>query len=67
MWVVLLYCSRDMNKRTTEEQARKTFERAQKTEQEFAEYFTGMVDGLVLLNKVYARRLLLRNGGVLCT
>lgn len=30
-----------MNKRITEEQARKTFERAQKTEQEFAEYFTG--------------------------
>lgn len=25
----------------TEEQARKTFERAQKTEQEFSEYFTG--------------------------
>ncbi len=30
-----------MNKRMTEEQARKTFERAQKTEQEFSEYFTG--------------------------
>lgn len=30
-----------MNKRTTEEHARKTFERAMKTEQEFAEYFTG--------------------------
>jgi disks large protein 1 len=35
----------DMNKRTTEEQARKTFERAQKTEQEFAEYFTAIVQG----------------------
>jgi len=30
-----------MNKRTTEEQARKMFERAQKTEMEFSEYFTG--------------------------
>ncbi|ODM96955.1 Disks large 1 tumor suppressor protein [Orchesella cincta] len=35
----------DMNKRITEEQARKTFERAQKTEQEFAEYFTSIVQG----------------------
>jgi hypothetical protein len=42
-----------MNKRTTEENARKTFERAQKTEQEFAEYFTGMeiiLIGLKLYN-----------------
>lgn len=30
-----------MNKRMTEDQARKTFERAIKMEQEFAEYFTG--------------------------
>jgi len=30
-----------MNKRTTEEQAKKTYERALKMEQEFAEYFTG--------------------------
>lgn len=30
-----------MNKRMTEEQAKKTFERALKMEQEFAEYFTG--------------------------
>ncbi|XP_035709723.1 disks large 1 tumor suppressor protein isoform X3 [Folsomia candida] len=35
----------DMNKRTTEENARKTFERAQKTEQEFVEYFTAIVSG----------------------
>jgi len=35
----------EMNKRTTEEQARKTFDRAQKTEQEFAEYFTAIVQG----------------------
>lgn len=31
-----------MNKRMTEEQAKKTYERALKMEQEFAEYFTGM-------------------------
>lgn len=30
-----------MNKRMTEEQARKTFERAVKLEAEFSEYFTG--------------------------
>lgn len=30
-----------MNKRLTEEQARKTFERAMKLEQEFTEHFTG--------------------------
>jgi disks large protein 1 len=30
-----------MNKRMTEEQAKKTFERAMKMEQEFGEYFTG--------------------------
>lgn len=30
-----------MNKRLTEEQARKTFERAVKLEQEFTEHFTG--------------------------
>lgn len=33
---------REMNKRMTEEQAKKTYERALKMEQEFAEYFTGM-------------------------
>lgn len=30
-----------MNKRTTEEQAKKTFDRAMKMEGEFGEYFTG--------------------------
>lgn len=33
---------RDMNKRLTEEQAKKTFDRALKLEQEFGEFFTGM-------------------------
>lgn len=32
---------REMNKRLTEEQAKKTFDRAMKLEQEFGEYFTG--------------------------
>lgn len=31
-----------MNKRMTEDQAKKVFERANKVEQEFSEYFTGM-------------------------
>lgn len=31
-----------MNKRLTEEQAKKTYDRAIKLEQEFGEYFTGM-------------------------
>ncbi|XP_054706998.1 disks large homolog 1-like [Uloborus diversus] len=31
----------ELNKRITEDQARKSFERSQKLEQEFAEYFTG--------------------------
>ncbi|XP_063625261.1 disks large 1 tumor suppressor protein isoform X1 [Cydia splendana] len=35
----------EMNKRMTEEQAKKTFERALKMEQEFAEYFTAVVTG----------------------
>jgi len=35
----------EMNKRMTEEQARKTFERAVKLEQEFGEYFTAVVQG----------------------
>ncbi|CAG2169841.1 unnamed protein product [Oppiella nova] len=35
----------EMNKRTTEEQARKQYERAAKLEQEFAEYFTAIVSG----------------------
>ncbi|KFM71208.1 Disks large 1 tumor suppressor protein, partial [Stegodyphus mimosarum] len=35
----------ELNKRITEEQARKTFERSAKLEQEFAEYFTAIVQG----------------------
>ncbi|XP_055371155.1 disks large 1 tumor suppressor protein isoform X8 [Condylostylus longicornis] len=35
----------EMNRRTTEEQAKKTYERALKMEQEFGEYFTGVVQG----------------------
>jgi len=35
------YIIRDWNKRITEDQARKTFERALKLEEEFGEYFTG--------------------------
>lgn len=35
-----------MNKRMTEEQAKKTYERALKMEQEFAEYFTGKRYGI---------------------
>ena len=35
----------EMNKRMTEEQARKTYERALKLEQDFGEYFTAMVQG----------------------
>ena len=34
---------REWNKRMTEEQARKTHDRAMKLEQEFGEYFTGML------------------------
>uniref|UniRef100_A0A8C7R981 Discs, large homolog 2 (Drosophila) n=1 Tax=Oncorhynchus mykiss TaxID=8022 RepID=A0A8C7R981_ONCMY len=36
---------REMNKRLTEEQARKTFDRAMKLEQEFGEFFTALVQG----------------------
>ncbi|XP_037919256.1 disks large 1 tumor suppressor protein isoform X3 [Hermetia illucens] len=35
----------EMNRRMTEEQAKKTFERALKMEQEFGEYFTAVVQG----------------------
>lgn len=38
---------REMNKRLTDEQARKTFERAMKLEQEFTEHFTGWLDDFV--------------------
>lgn len=39
---------RELNKRLTEEQAQKTYDRALKLEQEFGEYFTGE-------DEVYAR------------
>jgi disks large protein 1 len=41
-----------MNKRMTEEQAKKTFERAMKMEQEFGEYFTGKMGEIewIMLN-----------------
>ncbi|GLV41255.1 discs large 1, partial [Carabus blaptoides fortunei] len=35
----------EMNKRMTEEQAKKTYERALKMEQEFGEYFTAIIQG----------------------
>lgn len=35
----------DINKRLTEEQAKKTFDRAMKLEQEFGEFFTALVQG----------------------
>ncbi|XP_059484108.1 disks large 1 tumor suppressor protein isoform X4 [Neocloeon triangulifer] len=44
----------EMNKRTTEEQAKKTYERALKMEQEFGEYFTAVVTGDTP-EEIYAR------------
>nr|XP_046248569.1 disks large homolog 1-like isoform X2 [Scatophagus argus] len=44
----------EMNKRFTEEQARKTFDRAVKLEQEFTEYFTAIVQGSSL-EEVYSQ------------
>ncbi|KAG7514523.1 disks large-like 1-like isoform X1 [Solea senegalensis] len=44
----------EMNKRFTEEQARKTYERAVKLEQEFTEYFTAKVQGSSL-EEVYSQ------------
>lgn len=41
-----------MNKRLTEEQARKTFDRAMKLEQEFGEFFTGMI--LIKAQTIYS-------------
>lgn len=38
---LILNSNREMNRRMTEEQAKKTYERAIKMEQEFGEYFTG--------------------------
>ncbi len=42
---------RDINKRLTEEQAKKTFDRAMRLEQEFGEFFTGMILRKKLLKK----------------
>lgn len=39
--MVCILIFREMSRRTTEEQAKKAYERAIKTEQEFGEYFTG--------------------------
>ncbi|KAF7202742.1 transcript variant X4 [Nothobranchius furzeri] len=44
----------EMNKRLTEEQARKAFDRAVKLEQEFAEYFTAIVQGSSL-DEIYSQ------------
>ncbi|XP_061739601.1 disks large homolog 1-like isoform X5 [Nerophis ophidion] len=44
----------EMNKRFNEEQARKSYDRAVKLEQEFTEYFTGFVHG-VSLEEVYSQ------------
>ncbi|XP_054871689.1 disks large homolog 1-like isoform X5 [Amphiprion ocellaris] len=44
----------EMNKRLTEEQARKTYDRAVKLEQEFTEFFTGIVQGSTL-EEVYSQ------------
>ena len=49
-FLLLLSPNRDMNKRLTEEQAKKTYDRAMKLEQEFGEYFTGM---LLTLNMTF--------------
>lgn len=38
---LIYYVFREWNKRMTEDQARKTYDRAMKLEQEFGEYFTG--------------------------
>lgn len=40
--ILFLFYFRDMNKRITEDQAKMTFERTQKLEHEFGEYFTCM-------------------------
>lgn len=45
VWVEIsdhfLVCCREMNRRLTDEQGRKTYDRAMKLEQEFTEHFTG--------------------------
>lgn len=39
---------REMNKRLTEDQGRKTFDRANKLEQEFTEHFTGFFSQMLV-------------------
>lgn len=46
-----------MNRRMTEEQAKKTFERALKMEQEFGEYFTGKNHEYTWSNSVVQHKL----------
>jgi len=46
LFACVSYC-RDMNKRITEEQARLSYERTVKLEQEFGEYFTGTKQGQI--------------------
>lgn len=41
-FVELFWSCRELNRRMTDEQAKKTFERALKMEHEFGEYFTGI-------------------------
>lgn len=59
-----LHVSREMNKRLTEEQAKKTYDRAIKLEQEFGEYFTGMFLSILFLFPIYS--LLLQNYWINC-
>ena len=42
-YLLSTWITREMNKRLTEEQGRKTFDRATKLEQEFTEHFTGTI------------------------
>uniref|UniRef100_A0A669EDR0 Discs large homolog 1-like protein n=1 Tax=Oreochromis niloticus TaxID=8128 RepID=A0A669EDR0_ORENI len=50
---LISFC-REMNKRLSEEQARKAYDRAVKLEQEFTEYFTAIVQGSTL-EEVYSQ------------
>lgn len=46
----VVFLCREMNKRLTEEQGKKTFDRANKLEQEFTEHFTGECPGSTRLS-----------------
>lgn len=61
---VFFFFNREMNKRMTEEQAKKTFDRAMKMEQEFGEYFTGMYVLLALsvLSHILCSKAVSRSG-----